>query len=151
MCFLFFFFSSRRRHTRLQGDWSSDVCSSDLGTVTAPSDGSILGKCRPASMPPKKATARIVKKPRPTSVEPTRLARRGGRLLKRRVSPGAGIVAASSRRRAVSHVSPHAFRLQPRQTRIAARGRRCHIIPTTLRRAEKKPPPRARVVSPPAP
>src|SRR5256885_3145557 len=27
---LFFFFSSRRRHTRLQGDWSSDVCSSDL-------------------------------------------------------------------------------------------------------------------------
>src|ERR1022692_3574007 len=27
---LIFFFSSRRRHTRLQGDWSSDVCSSDL-------------------------------------------------------------------------------------------------------------------------
>src|SRR6266850_396182 len=25
-----FFFSSRRRHTSLQGDWSSDVCSSDL-------------------------------------------------------------------------------------------------------------------------
>src|SRR6516162_10420122 len=25
-----FFFSSRRRHTRLHGDWSSDVCSSDL-------------------------------------------------------------------------------------------------------------------------
>src|SRR5256885_8992926 len=25
-----FFCSSRRRHTRLQGDWSSDVCSSDL-------------------------------------------------------------------------------------------------------------------------
>src|SRR5256885_10514620 len=25
-----FFFSSRRRHTRLQGDWSSDVWSSDL-------------------------------------------------------------------------------------------------------------------------
>src|SRR6266446_199301 len=31
-CF-FFFFSSRRRHTRLQGDWSSDVCSSDLDEV----------------------------------------------------------------------------------------------------------------------
>src|SRR5256885_6984689 len=29
-CCVFFFFSSRRRHTRLQGDWSSDVCSSDL-------------------------------------------------------------------------------------------------------------------------
>src|SRR5215467_15967521 len=27
---MIFFFSSRRRHTRLQGDWSSDVCSSDL-------------------------------------------------------------------------------------------------------------------------
>src|SRR5215210_8093000 len=25
-----FFFSSRRRHTRYIGDWSSDVCSSDL-------------------------------------------------------------------------------------------------------------------------
>src|SRR6476661_10329445 len=26
----FFFFSSRRRHTRFKCDWSSDVCSSDL-------------------------------------------------------------------------------------------------------------------------
>src|SRR2546430_3575899 len=32
MCF---FFSSRRRHTRFDCDWSSDVCSSDLKTVTA--------------------------------------------------------------------------------------------------------------------
>src|SRR5439155_7454292 len=32
-CFLcFFFFSSRRRHTRWPRDWSSDVCSSDLHT-----------------------------------------------------------------------------------------------------------------------
>src|SRR6266850_2136672 len=31
---IFFFFSSRRRHTRLQGDWSSDVCSSDLSVVS---------------------------------------------------------------------------------------------------------------------
>src|SRR5438876_5672601 len=30
MFFFFFFFSSRRRHTRWTGDWSSDVCSSDL-------------------------------------------------------------------------------------------------------------------------
>src|SRR2546427_4860996 len=29
---LFFFFSSRRRHTRFDCDWSSDVCSSDLGS-----------------------------------------------------------------------------------------------------------------------
>src|SRR5258706_290440 len=28
--YVFFFFSSRRRHTRLVSDWSSDVCSSDL-------------------------------------------------------------------------------------------------------------------------
>src|SRR5438128_10204544 len=27
---IFFFFSSRRRHTRCYRDWSSDVCSSDL-------------------------------------------------------------------------------------------------------------------------
>src|SRR2546422_4443304 len=34
---IFFFFSSRRRHTRCSRDWSSDVCSSDLDT------GVILG------------------------------------------------------------------------------------------------------------
>src|SRR5207302_7355029 len=28
--FVYFFFSSRRRHTRFSRDWSSDVCSSDL-------------------------------------------------------------------------------------------------------------------------
>src|SRR5688572_32084988 len=28
-----FFFSSRRRHTRFDCDWSSDVCSSDLQTA----------------------------------------------------------------------------------------------------------------------
>src|SRR5258706_3358196 len=40
-----FFFSSRRRHTRLVSDWSSDVCSSDLGRQTAqvPADGSAAG------------------------------------------------------------------------------------------------------------
>ena len=30
VCSSFFFFSSRRRHTRFTSDWSSDVCSSDL-------------------------------------------------------------------------------------------------------------------------
>src|SRR2546428_7458820 len=30
-CLCYFFFSSRRRHTRSDRDWSSDVCSSDLG------------------------------------------------------------------------------------------------------------------------
>src|SRR5687768_17628169 len=33
--FFFFFFSSRRRHTRCSRDWSSDVCSSDLGGQVA--------------------------------------------------------------------------------------------------------------------
>src|SRR5207248_9185568 len=40
----FFFFSSRRRHTRSYGDWSSDVCSSDLSScdVCLPGyDGSV--------------------------------------------------------------------------------------------------------------
>src|SRR5260221_9260449 len=32
----FFFFQSRRRHTRSLCDWSSDVCSSDLDTRTTP-------------------------------------------------------------------------------------------------------------------
>src|SRR3712207_7379151 len=30
---MFFFFSSRRRHTRYWRDWSSDVCSSDLREI----------------------------------------------------------------------------------------------------------------------
>src|SRR4051794_41377504 len=30
---VYFFFSSRRRHTRWTGDWSSDVCSSDLAIL----------------------------------------------------------------------------------------------------------------------
>src|SRR2546429_1235869 len=33
--FVFFFFSSRRRHTRCSRDWSSDVCSSDLRSLAA--------------------------------------------------------------------------------------------------------------------
>src|SRR6266550_6063656 len=48
MYFLFFFFSSRRRHTRCSRDWSSDVCSSDL----APASGS----CSPAAGGPDRGT-----------------------------------------------------------------------------------------------
>src|SRR4051812_22177987 len=36
LLFCFFFFSSRRRHTRLTCDWSSDVCSSDLQRALDP-------------------------------------------------------------------------------------------------------------------
>src|SRR2546430_6789702 len=35
---VFFFFSSRRRHTRFDCDWSSDVCSSDLGVEEGPGE-----------------------------------------------------------------------------------------------------------------
>src|SRR2546430_10523153 len=35
VCDLCFFFSSRRRHTRFDCDWSSDVCSSDLADTIA--------------------------------------------------------------------------------------------------------------------
>src|SRR5712675_3041166 len=40
MCF--FFFSSRRRHTRCSRDWSSDVCSSDLENLAVAYWGSDL-------------------------------------------------------------------------------------------------------------
>src|SRR5690625_7464188 len=39
---MFFFFSSRRRHTRWPRDWSSDVCSSDLCVRTAEEQGKEL-------------------------------------------------------------------------------------------------------------
>src|SRR5258706_14131602 len=45
MPYLVFFFSSRRRHTRLVSDWSSDVCSSDLvnpDIISAQVEGSIV-------------------------------------------------------------------------------------------------------------
>src|SRR4051794_38856997 len=39
----YFFFSSRRRHTRWTGDWSSDVCSSDLVKLAFSAAGIELG------------------------------------------------------------------------------------------------------------
>src|SRR5690348_17777195 len=39
MLVCYFFFSSRRRHTRWTGDWSSDVCSSDLTEVDLSTPG----------------------------------------------------------------------------------------------------------------
>src|SRR5439155_9457488 len=45
--FLFFFFSSRRRHTRWPRDWSSDVCSSDLLQLTlSQSDRTVVAGSR---------------------------------------------------------------------------------------------------------
>src|SRR2546430_10181138 len=71
----FFFFSSRRRHTRFDCDWSSDVCSSDLGGASRAlyepviqrlrelssaglvmtgerEEGALLGTVRPTALPP---------------------------------------------------------------------------------------------------
>src|SRR5690242_21865688 len=52
-CYIFFFFSSRRRHTRLTCDWSSDVCSSDLHRVraTPPDQISPVGRRRTNTVP----------------------------------------------------------------------------------------------------
>src|SRR5258707_5577253 len=43
MLFIFFFFSSRRRHTRYWRDWSSDVCSSDLSLFVVPPEAQSEG------------------------------------------------------------------------------------------------------------
>src|SRR2546430_8376767 len=51
----FFFFSSRRRHTRFDCDWSSDVCSSDLNW---PGARLLPPSCqKPAATTPPSATA----------------------------------------------------------------------------------------------
>src|SRR5256885_8040901 len=70
---LFFFFSSRRRHTRLQGDWSSDVCSSDLTTLVQCVKGrkaylAEYPRTRTAEM--LRAVAESVLAPRAASVRP---------------------------------------------------------------------------------
>src|SRR6266516_5564398 len=69
----FFFFSSRRRHTRSYGDWSSDVCSSDLraggpcGRSRCWSEAQGPGRsARPRSGP---AARRSCGSPRPGTVE----------------------------------------------------------------------------------
>src|SRR5205814_5490142 len=62
----FFFFSSRRRHTRCLSDWSSDVCSSDL----PPTDGPATA--RPPARPRAAATAAPVAIP-PRRVPPSPL------------------------------------------------------------------------------
>src|SRR4051812_49549162 len=59
--FFFFFFSSRRRHTRLTCDWSSDVCSSDLGENGNAGPGPQLTHV--ASRLPRQAIARTLVNP----------------------------------------------------------------------------------------
>src|SRR5688500_20170184 len=78
----FFFFSSRRRHTRLQGDWSSDVCSSDFS-------------CSPAASgtPRAKLTEgrnRVAKRPAADTTAPARKTRCSARSEERRVGKEGG-------------------------------------------------------------
>src|SRR5207245_3204515 len=48
---LYFFFSSRRRHTRCYRDWSSDVCSSDLRLAAQPRAFCELDIAHPPQLP----------------------------------------------------------------------------------------------------
>src|SRR6266576_1253375 len=72
----FFFFSSRRRHTRSLRDWSSDVCSSDLGdaaragapllhpgVAAATAAGAAAHRARPETRPDERAGARAALRP----------------------------------------------------------------------------------------
>src|SRR5205807_3962741 len=74
---------SRRRHTRLQGDWSSDVCSSDLVEVQEPKPlGSELVDAwrggapqRAAAVDTELAPADVIDKNQDDARRPTRLLR----------------------------------------------------------------------------
>src|SRR5438876_4955085 len=92
--FFFFFFSSRRRHTRWTGDWSSDVCSSDLdpkvtavlrdcSCVSAPhSSVAPVGRAGPRAQPVR--MARPATRPTEAMVEPVDSAARHRRCLDRK-------------------------------------------------------------------
>src|SRR2546430_3482498 len=54
---VFFFFSSRRRHTRFDCDWSSDVCSSDL--LEGGIGGDPLGNLRVGNPKPQRSRSLI--------------------------------------------------------------------------------------------
>src|SRR3712207_7289052 len=64
-CACFFFFSSRRRHTRYWRDWSSDVCSSDLRRLAPGDEARVLGTPELFdSLPREDATAQFLADPR---------------------------------------------------------------------------------------
>src|SRR5690348_17889738 len=80
---LSFFFSSRRRHTRWTGDWSSDVCSSDLYLISCGANveasGGVVGIARHAQ-----ARVRGMKR---VQVEPRSEERRVGKECRSRWAP----------------------------------------------------------------
>src|SRR5256885_5040333 len=84
-----FFFSSRRRHTRLQGDWSSDVCSSDL----------VLAQYQPLCVPAKLYESVALGTPTLVIAEPDSAAAREARRLGAMTVDAAEIGRASCRER----------------------------------------------------
>src|SRR6266567_6050282 len=64
---LFFFFSSRRRHTRFDCDWSSDVCSSDL--LVAAHDAELLARQPGQPLPRNTAGLQQINKPIPARAD----------------------------------------------------------------------------------
>src|SRR5690349_24787340 len=81
--FLFFFFSSRRRHTRSLRDWSSDVCSSDLPELAIEA----RGLEDDADLAPDGAVADVD----PRDAGRARGRRQGGRSEERRVGKRGGL------------------------------------------------------------
>src|SRR3989440_807236 len=73
LLFVFFFFSSRRRHTRSDRDWSSDVCSSDLHQPAADGQGDRVLSARLARILRELSNALGVAKPRSGDTPPTPL------------------------------------------------------------------------------
>src|SRR5207302_2463250 len=65
---VFFFFSSRRRHTRFSRDWSSDVCSSDLRRTSRPvHDAQDHGQLPPPAPFPENLRASLLARRSPAS------------------------------------------------------------------------------------
>src|SRR5690606_40021328 len=89
MLMSFFFFSSRRRHTRFSRDWSSDVCSSDLRWVReTPKVRSVPHSLRIPNVTPAKAGAygplqerlrRLGARTDPPPLSPPQIGRASGR------------------------------------------------------------------------
>src|SRR5260370_34731367 len=68
--YIFFFFSSRRRHTRFKCDWSSDVCSSDLALLRRlPQQPGVRAACARGRGPGGRVAPRAVRHERRRSGE----------------------------------------------------------------------------------
>src|SRR5215208_1364453 len=101
---LFFFFSSRRRHTRWPRDWSSDVCSSDLSAIRP--------LVLPRECPRRPAPARPVVEEGQEAARPCRSRAAGG--LHRAVAPGVGRRSTRPASTGLPRRGPYPSRRRPR-------------------------------------